>query len=108
MEKQLLLQLLRKKKGLLLVILDLTQSEQTLPIEALENLLRQKKTLLSCIEKVDHQIKEFRHSFASILPQEIQKELFELREVITQILDTDKVNYLAYKKELGIYDGQRV
>ncbi|CCO01682.1 conserved hypothetical protein [Chlamydia psittaci 01DC12] len=107
MKEQALLLLLKKKKGFFLAILDLTETETSLtPIE-LEKVLQQKKTLLSCIDKVDNEIKEFRHSFTSVLPQDIQDELSEIRGIITRILDTDKLNYLQRKKELGIYEQQR-
>ncbi|WP_148174346.1 hypothetical protein [Chlamydia felis] len=108
MKEQALLLLLKKKKGFFLAILDLTETEPSLTPVELEKVLRQKKTLLSCIDKVDNQIKEFRHCFTSVLPQDIQEELSEIREIITKILDTDKLNYLQRKKELGIYEKQRL
>ncbi|WP_348663702.1 hypothetical protein [Chlamydia vaughanii] len=107
MKEHALLLLLKKKKGFFLAILDLTETEPSLTTVELEKVLQQKKILLSCIEKVDNQIKEFRYCFTSVLPQDIQEELTDIREIITQILDTDKLNYLQRKKELGIYEQQR-
>lgn len=107
MKEQALLPLLKKKKGFFLAILDLTKSESSLSTTELEKVLRQKKILLSCIEKVDTKIKEFRCCFTSVLPQDIQEELMEIQKIITQILDADKINYLQKKKELGIYEQQR-
>ena len=82
MKESSLLPLLKKKKGFFLSILDLTQNEASLSSDELTKVLRQKKTLLSCIEKVDQQIKKFRDSFSVALPQEIQEELAEIRSVI--------------------------
>ncbi|EPP35392.1 hypothetical protein CP10139811_0918 [Chlamydia ibidis] len=96
--------LLKKKKGFFLAILDLTETEFSLSSDQLADVLQQKKTLLSCIEKIDHQIKEFWHSFTPILPQDIQNELEDIRKVILQILSADKKNYMLRKKELGIYE----
>ncbi|AAP98536.1 hypothetical protein CpB0607 [Chlamydia pneumoniae TW-183] len=96
--------LLKKKKGLFLAILDLTQTESSLTTPELEKVLKQKKIFLSCIDRVDLQIKEFRHAFSSELPQDIQEELEEIRDVIIRILDTDKRNYAQKKKEFGIYE----
>ncbi|ANH78383.1 hypothetical protein [Candidatus Chlamydia sanziniae] len=104
MNEEALLFLLQKKKGLFLAILDLTKTEYALTPVELEKVLQQKKILLACIEKIDHQIKDFRHAFVSVLPQDIQEELTHIRKVITQILKTDKLNYAHKKKELGIYD----
>lgn len=95
--------LIKKKKGFFLSILDLTQNEASLSSDELTKVLRQKKTLLSCIEKVDQQIKKFRDSFSVALPQEIQEELAEIRSVILRILETDKNNYSIRKTELGTY-----
>ncbi|WP_201456642.1 hypothetical protein [Chlamydia sp. 17-3921] len=106
MNENALLLLLKKKKGLFLAILDLTETEGSLTTKELEKILRQKKTLLSCIEKVDLQIKEYYHSFSSVLPQDIQQELSKLRQIITRILDIDKFNYIQRKKELGLYEKQ--
>lgn len=104
MKEQALLLLLKKKKGFFLSILDLTETETSLSTAELEKILRQKKILLSCIEKIDAQIREFRHYFTPVIPQDIQEELHEIREVITQILKTDKHNYAQRKKELGVYE----
>lgn len=104
MNERTLLLLLKKKKGLFLAILDLTQTESSLTTAELEKVLQQKKILLACIERVDIQIREFRHTFTSVLPQDIQEELEEIREVITCILNTDKLNYIQKKREFGIYE----
>ncbi|WP_038501333.1 hypothetical protein [Chlamydia avium] len=106
MKEQVLLPLL-KKKGFFRAILDLTKTESSLPATELEKVLKQKKILLSCIEKVDIKIKELRYCFTSVIPRDIQQELMEIQKIITQILDTDKINYLQRKKELGIYEKQR-
>ena len=102
-----LLPLLKKKKGFFLSILDLTQIEASLSPGELIPVLRQKKTLLSCIEKVDQQIKKIRDSFSSSLPQEIQEELTEIRSVIQRISEADKKNYSIRKNELGTYAKDR-
>ncbi|AGT72767.1 hypothetical protein [Chlamydia trachomatis] len=107
MKESALLPLLKKKKGFFLSILDLTQVEASLSPENLIKVLRQKKTLLSCIEKVDHQIKKFRDSFSLALPQEVQEELEEIRSVIQRILETDKKNYCIRKRELRTYAKNR-
>lgn len=104
MNEDALLLLLRKKKGLFLAILDLTETEGALSTIELERVLKQKKTLLACIDKIDLQIQEYHYSFPSPLPQELQEELVELRQLITKILETDKLNYLQRKKELGLYE----
>ena len=103
MKESSLLPLLKKKKGFFLSILDLTQNEASLSSDELTKVLRQKKTLLSCIEKVDQQIKKFRDSISVALPQEIQEELAEILSVILRILETDKNNYSIRKTELGTY-----
>ncbi|SPN73703.1 hypothetical protein C10C_0543 [Chlamydia serpentis] len=104
MNEKTLLLLLKKKKGLFLAILDLTQTESSLTTAELEKVLQQKKIFLSCIDKVDVQLKEFRHAFTSTLPKDIQEELEEIRAIINRILDTDKLNYIQKKREFGIYE----
>ncbi|MBQ8498634.1 hypothetical protein [Chlamydia sp.] len=108
MERLALLPLLKKKKGFFLSILGLTRIESSLSPQELTKVLQQKKTLLSCIEKVDDQIKKIRNSSSLLtLPQEICEELEEIRSVIHSILETDKENYSIRKKELGTYAKNR-
>lgn len=96
--------LLRKRKKFFLAILDLTQTEPLLPPDQLQSVLKQKKTLLACIKRIDEQIKQICPKFSQPLPDEIFQEVSLTKRIIQEILNIDKKNYLQRQQELKTYE----
>ena len=91
MKEEKLLHLLRKKKGFFEAMLDLSEEESDMSVEAWVASLEQKKILLSCIEEIDAELMPFKQSLHDI-SQEITEELEHIRTVIKRILHLDGIN----------------
>lgn len=89
MKEEKFLHLLRKKRGFFETILDLTEQEASLTIDEWISVLKQKKILLSCIEKIDQELAYCKGSL-DILSQEISEEFDEMKKVMEQILHLQK------------------
>ncbi len=89
-EKQ-LLTLLQKKKGFFEAILELTESETHLPLDAWIPVLEQKRVLLSCIDELDAELHPFKKTLHAI-SDEIKVELEHMRLVVKKILLLDGMN----------------
>lgn len=100
MKEEKLLELLQKKKGFFEAILDLTETEEHLPIDQWLPTLKQKKVLLSCIEEIDSQLLPYRSRLQD-LTQEISEELQEIRQLVKHILDRDAQNQDRRKRDLA-------
>lgn len=98
MQEPSILSLLQKKKKFFLAILNLTQTEDRLPLKHLQSILKQKKTLLSCIQNVDQQLKRLAPSLP--LTDDSREELANIRSIIETILEIDKKNYIQRQAEL--------
>lgn len=85
MKEEKILHLLRKKRGFFETILELSSEEKSLPVDDLLSVLRQKKILLTCIEKVDEELSLFKGSM-EMLSQEICEEFDEMKKVMEKIL----------------------
>lgn len=99
MKEEKLLHLLRKKKGFFEAMLDLSEEESEMPIDAWVASLEQKKILLSCIEEIDAELMPFKESLHD-LSQEISEELEHIRMVIKRILHLDGINQEIRKEKL--------
>lgn len=104
MESPLSLSLLRKRKKFFLAILDLTQQEASLSSAQLHSVLKQKKTLLACVQRIDNQIKQTLSYFPNPLPDAFQQEVILTKSIIQKILEIDKKNYLQRQLELKAYE----
>ncbi|MFZ0565888.1 MAG: hypothetical protein WAM28_06870 [Chlamydiales bacterium] len=92
MSEEKLLHLLRKKKGFFEAILELTESEEKLPLNDWVTVLEQKKILLSCVEEIDKELLPFKEMMHE-LSQEIVEELETIRKIVQQILDISDFNH---------------
>lgn len=99
MKEEKLLHLLKKKRGFFEAILELSTSESSLSLDEWVTALKQKKVLLSCVEKVDSELHSFKDSL-EVLSQEIGDEIEKIKDVIQEILYFDNVNSGARKKAL--------
>lgn len=99
MKEEKLLQLLKKKRGFFEAILELSTSEPSLSLEEWVQSLKQKKVLLSCVEKVDEELKNFKDAFENI-SQELGEEIDKIKDVIQEILYLDTINSSSRKKSL--------
>lgn len=104
MESPCTLSLLKKRKKFFLAILDLTKTEASLSSEQLPCVLKQKKTLLACVKRIDAQIKQNCPIFPNPLPDAMHQEMELTRSIIQKILDIDKKNYLQRQIELKTYE----
>lgn len=104
MSEEKLLHLLQKKKGFFEAILDLTEEEVNLPLDAWISTLEQKKILLSCIEEIDSELAPFQKALHD-LTQDINEELENIRSVVKRILHIDALNQKhrrqAIRQEIG-------
>lgn len=103
MHEEKLLHLLKKKKGFFETILDLTETEASLPVSEWICVLEQKKILLSCIDEIDVELQPFQRKLHD-LSQEVSEELDNIRNVIKRILHLDNLNQQQRKQELKIDD----
>ena len=99
MREEKLLHLLRKKKGFFEAMLDVSEEESDMSVEAWIASLEQKKILLSCIEEIDAELMPFKQSLHDI-SQEITEELEHIRTVIKRILHLDGINQEKRKEQL--------
>lgn len=99
MSEDQLLYLLKKKRGFFEAILELTEEEKHFSLDEWIKGLKQKKTLLACIEKIDKELSFFRASLDH-LSQELTEEVERIKEVIQEILYLDKINQEQRKKEI--------
>ncbi len=97
MKEEQLLHLLKKKKRVCEAILELTQSEESLPAKEWLSILEQKKVFLVCVEEIDAELQPFKQAL-HMLSQEIAEELDTIRKVIQQILDISAFNQEKRRK----------
>lgn len=101
MKEEKLYHLLTKKRGFFEAILELSETESSLPLREWISILEQKKILLSCIEEIDQELVHYQQAL-HILSQDITEELEKIREVIERIMHIDHQNQERRKKDYRI------
>lgn len=91
MKEEKLLNLLQKKRGFFEAILELSEEESKYSLNDWIAILKQKKILLSCVDKIDAELALFKDSF-EVMSQEISEEIEKIKEIIEEILYVDSVN----------------
>jgi hypothetical protein len=85
------LNLLAQKRGFFEAILDLTEEEAKYSTAEWLSILKQKKVLLVCIDKIDEELTHFKDAF-EVLSKEMLHEIEKTKEVIEHILFIDEIN----------------
>lgn len=96
MKEDKLISLLQKKRGFFEAILELSTLQKNISIQEWISILEQKKTLVTCIEAVDEELKVFSSQF-STLPQDVHEELDAIRSLVNEIKILDQ-NHIAKRK----------
>ncbi|WP_213358056.1 hypothetical protein [Chlamydiifrater phoenicopteri] len=102
MDEESPLHLLKKKKGFFSAILKLTEVESSLSLSDLEQSLRQKRILLSCIKRVDEKLEPFQSYLKEAPSIEIYKELTEIRLLIEKVLSLDETHYTQRRLSIDL------
>lgn len=93
-----LFHLLEKKRGFFETILELCQEESEAGAVYREH-LEQKHIILSHIEEIDHELKNFQSSFTT-LPEKVLHEMEKIKNLMEAILEFERFNIVKRKKIL--------
>ncbi|WP_213318700.1 hypothetical protein [Chlamydiifrater volucris] len=102
MDEESPLYLLKKKKGFFLAVLKLTEAESSLSLSDLEQSLRQKRILLSCIKRVDEELESFQNYLKETSSPKIHQELIEIRLLIEKVLSLDETHYTQRRQSINL------
>ena len=116
--EEIFLKFLEKESGYYHVILDLTctegeRLEKGKPFEEIQNLLRKKKIILSCIEEIEISLAPLKKYWmqnkarSSQRAQQIQAQIVALSVLVKEILQQDLENQQRLKHYLTVVKSQK-